>query len=680
MKNNFKKFLYVIFTSIFIFLCTYFILGNFLYSFNRDFLYQIKTITQNDVHKDIVVVEIDNNSLLNLWYPLSRDKYVTFLDNLNAWSPAAIWIDILFADKSNSPENDIKLAKKFSELTNIVNGFWILNSKPQLPYTLFRDKVELWFFKPKVDRNTQKVYSIEPILNFWNKYYEAFSLAVLRKYYNYIYNQDLKELDTDLSKNEYNLFSWVINKTIPLDKQKELVINFHDPRKFTRLSFYDIYNNNFDNSQLKDKIVLIWFTAQGLDDFSVPGLWTVKWIYIHANAVNNVLQENYILSVEENYEYIISFILILLLVYLNIFHLKHAKFLWITLGSFFLFVIVFFLYLVLFISTYNTTWNYIIPNKPYEFVLMLFLSFFATSVIKYFIEDKNKVRLSKALSEYVSENIAREVLTSSWQVNLNWENKKISIFFSDIAWFTTISEKLTPEELVSFLKVYLWEMSHIILDRKWFINKYEWDAIMALWWVFGEVEHYWVVDACNACLAQQTALKVLNKQFEANNQDTLRVRMWLHTWPAIIWNIWAEWRKMEFTALWDSVNLASRLEWVNKFYNTNICVSEDVVEEVKDKFIFRYLDEIKVKWKNNAIKIYELISKAWEESDFQKDIISKFENAINLYQNQDFKEACKIFNELEILWDWPSQVYKKRCEDFISWDKEFNWITTMDEK
>jgi adenylate cyclase len=256
------------------------------------------------------------------------------------------------------------------------------------------------------------------------------------------------------------------------------------------------------------------------------------------------------------------------------------------------------------------------------------------------------------------------------------------MFFSDIAGFTTISEKLSPEELVWFLRVYLWEMSHIIMDNKWFINKYEWDAIMALWWVFWKVENYWIVDACRSALFQQAKLKELNEVWKQQWKDELSVRMWLHTWPAIIWNIGAQGRKMEFTALWDSVNLASRLEWVNKFYWTYICVSEDIYNEVKDIFTFRYLDKIRVKWKNIWINIYELVSNAWEAWIFKEKIIADFEDAVSLYMNRDFEKAKEIFDKLSKLWDEPSKVYKKRCEIFIKNPPENNWdgIWTMDEK
>lgn len=320
-------------------------------------------------------------------------------------------------------------------------------------------------------------------------------------------------------------------------------------------------------------------------------------------------------------------------------------------------------------------------NYPTELILALLFSLTFSNILKYLLENRNKAVLVKALSEYISEDIAKKILSTTWDIKLDWDNKKISIFFSDIAWFTTISEKMDAQRLVEFLREYLWEMSNIIMDEKWFINKYEWDAIMALFWVFW-YESTSTYDNCKSALLQQLRLKVLNKAWEKQFWQTLKVRMWIHTWEAIVWNIWAKWRKMEFTALWDSVNLASRLEWVNKFYWTYICVSQDAMLEVKDKFEFRKLDKIRVKWKNIPIEIYELLWEKWKISDFKKDIKNWFEKALELYFNKDFKKAWEIFKKLWEIWDPASLVFTRRCLKFeISWVKDdWDWVWTMEEK
>ncbi len=687
MKNLKTLILQILWVSFLIYFFSYIFLSQFFYWLDWEFLYFFKSTTFQKVNPNIVVVEIDDLSYNKLWFPIDRWDYVPFLDNLKKASPAVIWFDILFLDKWKDEKKDEKLSQKFNELWKVVIWSDVKNYiESVLPYKLFLDSVEnTWFFKPTISPETSKVYSIKPFLeleNNWKKsLHESFSFAILREYYNYIYNKNDKKISWDRSIETYNFFG----KNIPI-KSWEFYINYNDSSSFERESFYNIYSWNFDKGKFKDKIVLVWYTAQWVkDDFLLPWIWDgwmSKWVYVHANAINNILNDNYIIFFNKKIEILISFLFILFVVYLNVFYLRHAKLLWISLWALFLFLFILVIYYILFYVTFKNNLVYLLPNYPFEFASVLFLSFFVSSVLKYINEDKNKTLLSKALSEYVSSDIAKEILNSTWDVNLSGENKKITMFFSDIAGFTTISEKLSPEDLVWFLRVYLWEMSHIIMDNKWFINKYEWDAIMALWGVFWKVENYWIVDACRSALFQQAKLKELNEIWKQQWKDELSVRMWLHTWPAIIWNIGAEWRKMEFTALWDSVNLASRLEWVNKFYGTYICVSEDIYNEVKDIFTFRYLDKIRVKWKNIWINIYELVSYTWETWIFKEKIISDFEKAVSLYMNRDFEKAKEIFEKLSKLWDNPSKVYEKRCEIFIKNPPENNWdgIWTMDEK
>lgn len=688
MKTKKKLFIIVTWVSLLIYFFSYFVLRMFFYNINGEFLYFFKSTVTQPTNSNIVVVEIDDTTYNKLGFPLDRWDYIPFLQNLSNSKPAVIGFDILFLDKWKQSIKDMQLATQFKKSGNIVIWSDIKNKNEAiLPYDLFRQSVAwIWYFLPTINVNTSKVYSLKPynelLYNQALSSFESFSFAILREYYNYIYAKEEYSITGVLGQSLYTFFG----KHIPL-KGWEFYISYNETKNFQRESFYNIYTWNFDSSIFKDKIVLVGYTAEWVkDDFLLPWIWnggTTKWVYIHANAINNILNENYIIYFNELIEHLISFLFIFFIVYLNIFHLKYLHLRWISLGAISLFLTIIWIYIIVFYTTYKMSGIYLLPNYPFEFISILALSFFISAILKYRLEDKNKRLLSKALSEYVSSDIAREILTAAWQVNLSWENKKITIFFSDIAWFTTISEKLTPEQLVWFLRIYLWQMSNIIMDNKGFINKYEWDAIMALWWVFwNNTEKYWIIDACKSCLFQQAQLRVLNEEWKAAWKDELSVRMWLHVWNAIIWNIGAEWRKMEFTALGDNVNLASRLEWVNKFYGTYICVSENIYQEAKDIFTFRYLDTIRVKWKNIWINIYELISYIWEAGPLKTQIIQDFELWIQLYQKKQFQSAKEIFKKCAELWDTPARVYLKRCQLFIQTPPEENWdgIWTMDEK
>jgi adenylate cyclase len=180
-------------------------------------------------------------------------------------------------------------------------------------------------------------------------------------------------------------------------------------------------------------------------------------------------------------------------------------------------------------------------------------------------------------------------------------------------------------------------------------------------------------------LKQQEMLIELNKQWTKRWFWTIKARIGMHIWDAIIWNIWSAWRKMEFTALWDSVNLASRLEWVNKFYGTFMCASENIYEIEKNNFEFRYLDKIKVKWKEVPIKIYELLGVKWKVSEDVLDNKKNFERAIDLYLNRDFIWAKALFTKLIKKGDNAWKMYIDMCEIYIKNppNNDWDWVATM---
>ena len=315
----------------------------------------------------------------------------------------------------------------------------------------------------------------------------------------------------------------------------------------------------------------------------------------------------------------------------------------------------------------------LLMNYPIEILVALILSQTLSNAAKYFIEDKNKQRLKKSLSEYVWSDIAQEVLEEEGKINFDGEEKQSVLFFSDIEGFTTMSEKLPPRKLVGFLREYLSKMSDVILDEKGYINKYEGDAIMALWWVFNKLEKQDYMSVCRASLQQMELLHTLNKDWLSHYGQEVHIRIGIHAGDVIVGNIGSVGRKMEFTALWDTVNIASRLEGVNKFYGTHICASEAIYTATKNKFEYRFLDSITVKGKRTPLKIYELLSRVGQLTPRQQEIRSKFQVALDAYLNKDFQKAKLLFNELVGKGDKPSLTFKSRCSMYLLNPPEANW-------
>lgn len=675
----------IVFCIIFIFSLT-----NIFYGFNKKIQDLYYLFSDNNISRNLLVVEIDEETLSwrkdNFWeityewlwrFPFDRKYYAKVIDNLtDAWA-LTIWLDVVFWEKSNI-ESDKILSDSIKKSKNIVLWLWRNSSwYIEYPYEKFSDYTKAsWYYAPSVDKVTNIVYSIVPYSEIKNRdntssIYEHFSISILRLYYSKLYNND-NFLTSKILEKEDKI---IINEKIELLKSrinnKEVLINYSDAKKFNKESFLDIYNNNFDKNKVKDKIVLIWATAKWIKDVFNTPLWVEYWVYTHANMINTVITKNMIKYLDKNMEWLIIFLFIIISVYFNISKSSYVL----------IFSNISIIALIIISILFITVFTNILLNYPFELFFAIIFSLILSNIVKYIIENKSKKKLNRALSEYVSEDVAKEILSWEWVINLDWENKKISIFFSDIEWFTTISEKFSPEQLVWFLREYLSDMSDIILDNKGFINKYEWDAIMALWWTFWNDDKK-TYNSCISAINQQKLLKQLNVNWMKSWLPEIKARIWIHFWNAIIWNIGSKWRKMEFTALWDSVNLASRLEWVNKFYWTYICVSEDVYEEEKDNFEFRYLDRIKVKWKDNAIKIYELLWVKWELEESILENKDLFEQAVSVYLTRDFKKAKNLFEKLIKNGDKPSNTYLDMCELYIknSPSDDWEWISVMDSK
>lgn len=660
---------------IFIIIWTLSVVSNFFVASNTIVQNLIVSVSWTpDISKDIVIVEIDEKSTTQLQrFPFDREKYVPVIQRLNQLWASVIGFDIIFADKTN-PSSDTQFSQAVKKAGNVV--FWLSFSQDgsfEFPIEqISKHAKDFGFFSPRINPVTKHADSFYPILSDKKKQqtFEFFPL-VLAKHYLWISGIWVKTSDSYNLWQDISLPFWYKNSSL-------IYVNHPNSHEYQKISFYDLYDDNEyqrikNTVNLEWKIILIWATAKGIKDIFQTSQWILYWVYFHANVLSNILNNQAIVFVPKNLEWVLFFLIMNVSIFFNL-H-RSGK---ILIGSNIAILVLFAFFFP--ILLYTQSW--LLVNYYYELILWLIISLAWANIIKYLIENKHKNKLNKALWEYVSKDIAAEILSGSWKVNLDGETKKIAMFFSDIEWFTTISEKFTPEVLVSFLRQYLSEMSTIILDRRGFINKYEWDAIMALWWVFWWEQQRTIHDACESALRQQEKLNELNQKWDKEWFSEIKARIWIHYWEAIIGNIWAEGRKMEFTALWDNVNLASRLEWVNKFYGTYICVSEDVVKDTAQDYSYRYLDKIRVKWKQQPIVIYELLSRKWCIDEWKKEIVLEYTQAIKLYLAQDFEKAKKIFKKCSDLGDEPSETYYQRCRKFIyewtpdSWD----WVWNFDEK
>ena len=201
------------------------------------------------------------------------------------------------------------------------------------------------------------------------------------------------------------------------------------------------------------------------------------------------------------------------------------------------------------------------------------------------------------------------------EVSLGGSRKEITVFFSDIRGFTAISETISPEELVTIINEYFNLMSRVILEYKGTIDKYIGDAIMAFWGAPLTLEDH-AYYACLTALEQKRKLLILQKSWEKRQLPHIDIGIGLNSGYAVVGNMGSSYR-MEYTCMGDTVNLASRLEGLNKSYGTSIIISENTYEKVKEKVYARELDRIRVKGKMESVTIYELLGLK-DDSNFNK--------------------------------------------------------------
>lgn len=279
----------------------------------------------------------------------------------------------------------------------------------------------------------------------------------------------------------------------------------------------------------------------------------------------------------------------------------------------------------------------------------------------------------RSFQKYVPDDLVRELISLGREAVPGGERKKITIYFSDIAGFTSVSEKLSPEELVVLLGEYLETCSRTIIEHSGTIDKYIGDSIMAFWGAPKPLDQH-PLQACRAALSVNENLAELGKKWASENKPVLRQRIGIHTGEVIVGNFGSS-NRMNYTAIGDGVNLASRMEGLNKFYGTEILISEAVYQEVKDFMTARKADIVAVKGKLESTAVYELICSREKTDADMLEWIDLFHNGFALYMDRDWSGAVRCFRKVLKMRkeDSVSKIFLERCELFKKHPPDRNW-------
>ena len=310
----------------------------------------------------------------------------------------------------------------------------------------------------------------------------------------------------------------------------------------------------------------------------------------------------------------------------------------------------------------------------------LIASLFAIIIINakfYLSEMGQKTMIRDMFGQYLSPKVVEELVDDPTKVRLGGEEREMTAYFSDIAGFSSISEKLTPSQLVQALNEYLTEMCNIIVSHDGTVDKYEGDAIISFWGApIVQKDHARL--ACHASIEMSKRIIELADTWAAAGIPDLKVRMGLNSGPMVVGNMGSA-QRMNYTIMGDSVNLAARLEGANKAYGSCMMISDRTYQACKDHIDVRELDTIRVVGKKEAVTVYELLDKKNETPSTLSELVVRFNDALAKYKDKDFLAAKELFdNCLNIIAsDGPSQVYSERCALYLErppppdWDRVF---------
>ena len=592
---------------------------------------------------DIIIIEIDDESIYKLGeWPLSRDHYATVINNIN--NSRVIGIDILFDipregdDKfaESLRENNVVLAIEYRDFS-FKNGELYADNllKPNENLGTLGEDYEAGFINLYTD-DDKVTRSITPFISSIEEF-EPFSAIIVREF---------------------------IGIAPELETSRMLINYYSEPGGFEYVSFYDAYNNSENLPDFEGKIVLIGYTASGVDDtFMVPiSDNAMAGVEIHANLVQSLLLQDFI-----HYQDDITAIgLIFLFAILTGLLIYRFKIIIATIIISLVFLAYFLLSLLLIFDNFGIIMNILFPLFS---VSLVYISLVA---IYYRTEEKTRKWITSVFGKYVSPVVIDTLIKNPDMINLGGEKRNITIFFSDIRGFTSISERLEPEELVHLLNEYLTEMTSIIIKDQGLVDKYMGDAIMAFWGAPLDLPGHAKI-ACSSSLEMVEKLDELKKKWKEEGIPSFDIGIGINSGNAIVGNMGSTTR-FDYTAMGDNVNLASRMEGLNKLYGTNIIITEKTYKIVKDDFEIRRLDAVKVKGKKKPVLIYELLSEKGKLSKKQQDFMIQFEEGLDLYFKKKWKTAINYFNaSLKIKNDNAAKLFISRCQDFIKDPPPKDW-------
>lgn len=298
---------------------------------------------------------------------------------------------------------------------------------------------------------------------------------------------------------------------------------------------------------------------------------------------------------------------------------------------------------------------------------------FGLVLYRYLTEERQKRLIQGAFGQYLSPHVIEQILADPSRLKLGGEERVCTAFFSDLAGFSSFSERLPPAELVRLLNEYLTEMTEVLHAQGGTVDKYLGDGVAAF---FGAPLPYGdhAVRACVAAIHQQRRLAVLRERWQAEGRPLLHARMGLNTGPMLIGNMGSA-SRLSYTMMGDAVNLAARLEGANKSFGTRILISESTWEAARHAVEGREVDMLRVVGRAQPLRVYEVLEEKGHLDPALQPVLEHFARGLTLYRERRFAEAREAFQAALALReeDGPSRAYVQRCEAFLASPPPADW-------
>lgn len=462
---------------------------------------------------------------------------------------------------------------------------------------------------------------------------------------------------------------YAAGRAIPILESGSMLINYLGPPSvpgqdgaFPIIPLVDIVQDRFEPASVKDKIVLIGLTIRSMDEFATPTtpgtrMWGVE---ILGNAIETILSERTLVPASRE-------LTVLLIATLALAAALCAALLpmWATIATGGLVVA----YLIAASVAFDSG---LLLNMIYP-PLALLLSFSFIMIYRVVFEQAEQRTIKGVMARYLSPAVSQWALKDPERLTLGGETRTMTVLFSDLRGFTTLSQDMDPQALTALLNEYMTAMTEIVFQHDGVLDKYIGDAIMAFWnapmW---QDDH--AARACGTALDMVARLQSLQADWAARRLPALDLGIGINTGRMVVGNMGSR-ERLAYTVLGDAVNVASRLEGLNKEYGTRIVIGEDTRVAAGERFHYRFLDLVAVKGRSEPLAVYEVMGRAGTQPASLAAMLERYAAGLAHYQQRRWADAASCFQQIldDGIQDGPSSLYLKRCQAFARHPPPADW-------